>query len=78
MQRKLTATRLRANLYRVLDEVIETGQAVEVERHGRIVRIEAVALDDVLERLEPHPDYIAGDPDSLVDVNWSGEWNPHL
>lgn len=76
MKRRYTATRLRANLYRVLDEVLATGRPVEIERHGRVLRIEAVAPADRLLGLTPRPDYIRGDPDSLVHLDWSGEWKP--
>lgn len=78
MPRKLTATRLRANLYRVLDEVLETGRPVEIERHGRVLRIEVVQEDDPLARLVPHPEAIRGDLDDLVHIDWSGEWKPFL
>ena len=36
---RLTASKLRANVYRVLDQVLETGVPVEIERHGRRLRI---------------------------------------
>ena len=76
MKRRYTATRLRANLYRVLDEVLETGRPVEIERNGRVLRIEAVAPADRLSALTPRPEYIRGDPDALIHVDWSGEWKP--
>ena len=76
MKPRYTATRLRANLYRVLDEVLETGLPVEIERSGRVLRIEAVSPTDRLSRLEPHPDYIVGDPASIVHLDWSSEWKP--
>lgn len=78
MRERLTATRLRANLYRVLDAVLETGRPVEIERRGRLLRIVAVEPEDPLARLEPHPDYIVGDPEDLVDIDWSDEWKPFL
>lgn len=74
--RRFTATRLRANLYRVLDEVLSSGQPVEIERNGQLLRIERAEPTDRLARLQPHPDYIRGDPESLVHVDWSGEWKP--
>ena len=37
---RLSATRLRADLYRVLDEILENGRPVEIERRGRILRID--------------------------------------
>lgn len=38
----LTASKLRENIYRVLDQVLETGEPVEIERNGRRLRIVAV------------------------------------
>ena len=76
---KMTATALRANLYRVLDQVLETGEPVEVERKGRRVRlipVEAPPAADLLARLQPHPGYIVGDPDDIVHLDWSDTWKP--
>ena len=74
----ITASRLRENVYRILDEVLETGTPVEIERGGRRLRI-IVVQDDIgnrLDRLQSHPDAITGDPDDLVHLDWSGEWMP--
>ncbi len=74
----LTATELRANLYRTLDRVLETGEVVEITRHGRIVRLVAVREDKAfhVEQLAPHPGTLRGDPDDIVHLDWSGEWRP--
>lgn len=75
---RITASKLRENIYRLLDQVVETGVPVEVERRGKRLRI--VPVDDVpkskLDRLEPHPDAILGDPADLVHLDWSAEWKP--
>ncbi len=34
-----TASKLRANIYRMLDEVLETGQPLEIERNGKTLVI---------------------------------------
>lgn len=75
----MTATELRSRLYRVLDQVLETGEPVEILRKGRRVRISAAeetAPADLLQRLEPHPDFVSGDPDDLVHMDWSDTWRP--
>lgn len=76
MNERFTASRLRANLYRVLDRVLETGVPVEIERKGRVLRIETVSGEDRLARLRPHPEAIRDGLESLVHVDWSGEWKP--
>ena len=37
----LTASKLREDIYRVLDHVLATGEPVEIERNGRRLRIVA-------------------------------------
>ncbi len=71
-----SVSRLRANLYRVIDQVLETGVPVEIERNGRRLRIVPVQAAGRLAALRPHPDYLRGDPESLVHMDWSDEWKP--
>lgn len=71
-----SVTRLRADLYRVLDEVLDTGIPVEVERRGRKLLIVPAERGGRLARLRPHPDYLQGDPQALVHLDWSDEWRP--
>lgn len=74
-----TPTKLRAELYRVLDQVLRTGNPVEIVHKGRRLRIApAVPLGKKLARLDPHRDFIVGDPDELVKVNWLRHWKPVL
>jgi prevent-host-death family protein len=73
---RYSATRLRANLYRVLDHVIATGIPVEIERNGKILRIVPPEPADRLSRLRPHPEYLACDPEEIVHLDWHSEWNP--
>jgi antitoxin (DNA-binding transcriptional repressor) of toxin-antitoxin stability system len=73
---KLTASRLRANIYRILDQVLETGEPVEIERRGRILRIVAVEPESWLDRIVPIPGLLLCDPDEIVHMDWSSEWNP--
>ena len=70
---KHTASSLRQNVYRILDEVLETGVPVEIERRGRLLRIVPVEMPSKLRELPQRP-YIRGDPDEIVHVDWSGEW----
>jgi prevent-host-death family protein len=76
MSRVLSPTRLRANLYRLLDEVLETGIPIEISRDGRRLRIVPVEPASRLQALAPEPDYLPGDPEDIVHLDWSGEWRP--
>jgi hypothetical protein len=72
----VTATELRQNIYRLLDEVLETGVPLEIERNGRRLRLIPSDARSKLDRLVPHDDYVVGDPEDLVHIDWSGEWRP--
>jgi prevent-host-death family protein len=73
----VTATELRQNIYKLLDRVLETGEPLEIERHGRRLRLVPAEFDK-LSLLEPHPDFIVGDPEDLVHMDWSHEWKPYM
>lgn len=72
----ITASALRADVYRILDEVLETGVPIEIERGGRRLRIVPVDTGSRLERLVARPEVIVGDPDDLVHLDWTAEWRP--
>ena len=75
----ITASKLRENVYRILDEILETGIPVEIHRKGkklRIVRAEPPESASWLDRLPERPGVIAGDPEDLVHIDWSKEWRP--
>lgn len=74
MTQRLSISALRANLYRLLDRVLETGIPLEVERKGARLRIAPLEPAGRLARLRPHPGYLPGDPEDIVHLDWSGEW----
>ena len=70
----LNLTTLRKRLYRVVDQVLETGVPVEIERRGRkLLIIRADQPVSKLARLKRRHG-IVGDPDDLVEVK-VGEWH---
>ncbi len=71
---KYTATKLRQNLYRVLDSVIEEGLTVEIERRGHIIKIVPEDKPSIWGKLEVH-DVVSGDSEDLVSGNWYEYWN---
>jgi len=71
----LTASKLRENIYRILDQVLETGVPVEVRRRGKTIRIVPGEPVSRLERLQPR-EYLLDGPESIVHLDWSEEWRP--
>lgn len=72
----LTASKLRANVYRLLDEILETGKPLEIERNGKILVIAPKERESIWDRLPRREGAIIGDPDELIHIDWSSEWNP--
>ena len=70
----LSLTEFRANLYKIVDQVIESGVPIEIERKGVKIRLVPEKRKTKLERLIKHPGTIKGDPESLVHMDWSSEW----
>lgn len=58
----ITATELRKNVYHLLDEVIATGIPLDIERHGKHLRLIAVDKVSKLKNLKPMKNLIVGDP----------------
>ncbi|MFU8780873.1 MAG: type II toxin-antitoxin system Phd/YefM family antitoxin [Kiritimatiellia bacterium] len=73
----ITASRLRSNIYRLLDEVAENGRPLTVSRKNTILKICRAKSPTKLDRLVSHA-CIKGDPESLVHLDWEGEWEHDL
>ncbi len=74
----VTPTQLRADLYRLLDQVVATGQPLLVSRGGTTLRIARVEAAHMSEDPLPVPalcrDLVVGDPADLVTPDWSQFW----
>ncbi len=70
---KITATSFRKNLYALLDRVIETGNPIEIERKGKIIRIVTTEPKSKLSNLKKH-DILRGNPEDIISIDWSKEW----
>jgi len=70
---RITASKLRQDIYRILDDVIEKGAAVEIVRKGAVVRLVSDAPCSRLDRLKKRSVF-AGDPDDIAGMDWSKEW----
>lgn len=71
----LTASKLRANIYRILDQVIASGQPIEVNRRGVKLKIVPTPRKDRLEGLT-HRNIFKVDPTELIHCDWQNEWKP--
>lgn len=64
----LKASSLRENIYRILDEILETGVPVEIERRGKILKIVPAEPARKLDNLKSRP-YLLSDPEELVHLS---------
>ena len=71
---RVTASALRADIYRILDQALTTGVAVEVVRKGRVIRIVPDRPVSKLNRLTKRRAY-RGDPDEIISMHWLQEWS---
>ena len=71
----ISVTKLRANLYEIVDRVIETGVPVEIERKGERIRLQRAKPKSKLQKLAKNPGTIVGDPEDIVHMDWSSEWS---
>jgi hypothetical protein len=72
----ITASKLRADVYRLLDEVLETGRPLEIDRNGKTLVIAPKEEQSIWDRLPRRKGFIVEDPDELIHSDWSSEWDP--
>ncbi|MBD2604189.1 type II toxin-antitoxin system Phd/YefM family antitoxin [Scytonema hofmannii FACHB-248] len=70
--KKVTLTELSNNIERLLDEVLETGIPLELNKNGKLFKIVPVETDK-LKNLTFKPNAIQGNPDDLVNITWEQE-----
>lgn len=75
--KRYTASRLRENIYSVLDEILATGIPVELERNGKRLRIVPELPVSKLARLKPRK-VVKGDIEGIVSIDWSKEWSEKI
>ncbi|MBU0729229.1 MAG: type II toxin-antitoxin system Phd/YefM family antitoxin [Proteobacteria bacterium] len=73
----LTASALRGNIYKLLDQVLESGQPLTIERKGKLLQIVSTGKISKLKKLVKHS-CLKGDPESIVHLDWSEEWRNDL
>jgi methyl coenzyme M reductase gamma subunit len=73
----VTASTLRNNIYKLLDETLTTGKPLDINRKGKKLKIVRVDNCSKISRLSKHK-CIVGDPTELIHNDWSGEWKNDL
>jgi prevent-host-death family protein len=66
----ITVTELRKNIFNLLEEILNTGVPLEINKGGRLLRIAPVEPVDKFADLVYQPDVINGDPEDLVHIEW--------
>lgn len=76
MSKAITATELRSNVYRILDQVLQSGIAQEIVRGDSKLLI--IPAGERRRRLDDRPqrDGLNCTLDELVATSWEKEWNP--
>ncbi len=74
----ITLTELRGNLYRLIDQTIETGIPLEIERKGHILKVSLEEAPSKMNRLMSRPQTIADPNDDLISVDWIKNWDEKL
>jgi hypothetical protein len=64
---------LRQDIYRLLDQVLESGKPIEISRKGHLLEIALKKPVRKVQNLKKRK-VMTGDPDSIVHLDWSEEW----
>lgn len=70
----ITASRLREDIYKILDQAIETGQPVEITRKGTVLHIVPEKRMSKLDNLRVRTVFVS-DTDEIATMDWSSEWS---
>ena len=61
-----------------LEHILKNREPLEIEYKGRRLIVSLAEHQDKLSKLIPHPDCIKGDPEDIVHMDWSRDWNNDL
>jgi antitoxin (DNA-binding transcriptional repressor) of toxin-antitoxin stability system len=71
---RVTASKLRENVYQILDEAIATGVPVEVIRKGKVLKIVPDKPVSKLDRVRTRKNVFVGNVEDIIGMDWSKEW----
>lgn len=74
----MNPTELRKNIYNILDQIVETGKPVTIERKGEVFKIVCESKGGKLDRLKKksHAKAFVGNSEDILSMDWSAEWKP--
>lgn len=73
----VTPSKLRENLYNLLDAVAEKGELLEISRKGKILRIVPEQRPSRLDKIIAKKITTVSD-DELINTSWENEWKPFI
>ena len=73
----ITASELRQNIYRLIDQVLETGIPIEIKRKGEILKIFPPEKVNKLNKLKKRKGLLCK-PEKIINTNWDKEWKPYI
>jgi hypothetical protein len=69
----ITPSKLRKNLFNILDELIQTGKPIEIKRKNKILKITVEPPKSKLDNLKRR-NILNCEPDEIIINNWEKEW----
>lgn len=66
----ISLTELRCKLCQLIDQTIETGIPIEIERKGHILKISLENVPSKIDRLIRRPETILNKNDDLIHADW--------
>ncbi len=70
----ISASQLRQNIYKILDQIIKEGKVVEVLRKGTVIRLIPETKKSKIERLR-HNEFSDEPAESFESIDWTSSWS---
>ena len=71
---RYTASKLREDIYKILDKVLESGNSIEILRKGKTLRIIPDQKSSLFKRVKKR-DWVVGGSEELMNLDWSDTWS---
>lgn len=72
----INPSEFRKDVYGIIKQVSATGEPVQIEtRRGEVLQLSRVRTGSRFDNIVPMPALIVGDPEELVSIDWSEDWD---